>query len=100
MAPGERSSLKTAQRDDQVLLSREWRRLGHAATFVAVLTSPALFLILHNRDGSIRRIYQTTGVPESFVIDRDGVIVKKVIGAADWGAPVNENLIRRLLDAR
>jgi peroxiredoxin len=56
------------------------------------------FEILHNRDGSIRRIYQTTGVPESFVIDRDGVIVKKVIGAADWDAPVNETLIRRLLD--
>lgn len=58
------------------------------------------FPILHNQDGSIRQIYQTTGVPESFVIDRDGVIVKKVIGAADWDAPVNENLIRRLLDAR
>ena len=56
--------------------------------------------MLHNQDGSIRQIYQTTGVPESFVIDRDGVIVKKVIGAADWDAPVNENLIRRLLDAR
>jgi cytochrome c biogenesis protein CcmG, thiol:disulfide interchange protein DsbE len=58
------------------------------------------FPILHNQDGSIRQIYQTTGVPESFVIDRDGVIVKKVIGAADWDAPVNESLIRRLLDAR
>lgn len=58
------------------------------------------FEILHNRDGSIRRIYQTTGVPESFIIDRDGVIVKKVIGAADWEAPVNEALIHRLLDAR
>ena len=58
------------------------------------------FPVLHNQDGSIRQIYQTTGVPESFVIDRDGVIVKKVIGAADWNAPVNENLIRRLLDAR
>jgi len=58
------------------------------------------FPVLHNQDGSIRQIYQTTGVPESFVIDRDGVIVKKVIGAADWDAPVNENLIRRLLDAR
>jgi len=58
------------------------------------------FPVLHDQGGSIRQIYQTTGVPESFVIDRDGVIVKKVIGAADWDAPVNENLIRRLLDAR
>ena len=58
------------------------------------------FEILHDRSGQIRRSYQTTGVPESFVIDRDGVIVKKIIGAADWDSPVNETLIRRLLDAR
>ena len=58
------------------------------------------FEILHDQDGTIRGIYQTTGVPESFVIDRDGVIVKKIIGAADWDAPVNEALIRQLLNAR
>ncbi|HXM37231.1 MAG TPA: TlpA disulfide reductase family protein [Gemmatimonadales bacterium] len=58
------------------------------------------FEILHDQDGTIRRIYQTTGVPESFVLDRDGVIVKKIIGAADWDAPVNEALIRQLLNAR
>ena len=49
---------------------------------------------------SIQRLYQTTGVPESFVIDRDGVIIKKVIGPAEWDGPVNETLIRRLIDAR
>lgn len=58
------------------------------------------FEILHDQSGAIRQIYQTTGVPESFVIDRDGVIVKKVIGAADWEAPENEQLIRRLLSGR
>lgn len=58
------------------------------------------FEILHDQSGAIREIYQTTGVPESFVIDRDGVIVKKVIGAADWEAPENEQLIRRLLSGQ
>ena len=58
------------------------------------------FDILHDQTGAIQGIYQTTGVPESFVIDRDGVIVKKVIGAVEWDGPVNEALIRRLLDAR
>ena len=58
------------------------------------------FDILHDPSGAIRNNYQTTGVPESFVIDREGVIVKKVIGAAEWDGPVNEALIRRLLDAR
>ena len=58
------------------------------------------FDILHDPSGAIRSSYQTTGVPESFVIDRDGTIVKKVIGAAEWDGPVNEAIIRRLLDAR
>src|SRR2546430_893986 len=58
------------------------------------------FDILQDKSGSIQHIYQTTGVPESFVIDRDGVIIKKVIGAAEWDGPVNELLIRKLIDAR
>ncbi len=55
------------------------------------------FPILHNPSGDIQLTYQTTGVPESFVIGRDGVIYKKVAGATKWDAPVNEELIRRLL---
>lgn len=58
------------------------------------------FDMLHDPTTDIERVYQTTGVPESFVIDREGVIVKKVIGAAEWDGPVTEALVRRLLDAR
>jgi thiol-disulfide isomerase/thioredoxin len=58
------------------------------------------FDVLHDQTADIQRIYQTTGVPESFVIDRNGVIIKKVIGAAEWDGPVTETLLRRLLDAR
>ena len=55
------------------------------------------FPILQNPSGDIQQIYQTTGVPESFVIGRDGVIYKKVAGETDWAAPENVELIRRLL---
>jgi cytochrome c biogenesis protein CcmG/thiol:disulfide interchange protein DsbE len=58
------------------------------------------FDILQDPTRRIERRYRTTGVPESFVIDRHGVIVKKVIGAVSWDSPVNENLIRRLIDER
>jgi peroxiredoxin len=58
------------------------------------------FDILHDPNGMIRTAYQTVAVPESFLIDRDGAILKKVIGATEWDGPVNEQLIRRLLDAR
>lgn len=55
------------------------------------------FESLHDQSGEIERIYQTTGVPESFVIDREGVIVKKVIGAAEWDHPTQVALMRRLM---
>lgn len=58
------------------------------------------FDILHDPTGEIQHIYQTTGVPESWVIDRNGIIVKKVVGATEWDSPTNTALVRMLLDAR
>jgi peroxiredoxin len=55
------------------------------------------FQILHDPSGRIERTYQTTGVPESFVIDREGIIVKKVIGPVEWDDAPQVNLLRRLL---
>ena len=55
------------------------------------------FAIWHDPSGRVERLYQTTGVPESFVIDRHGVIVKKIIGATEWDHPAQQTLIRRLL---
>jgi peroxiredoxin len=57
------------------------------------------FDLLQDRSGLIQRTYQTTGVPESFLLDRDGVIVKRIIGAHDWGSPVNRRLVERLVAA-
>lgn len=56
------------------------------------------FDILQDRSGRIQQAYQTTGVPESFLLDRDGVIVKRIIGAHDWSSQVNRDLVSRLLD--
>ena len=55
------------------------------------------FTILHDPTGKIQEIYQTTGVPESFVVGRDGVILKKVAGPTEWDAPAHVEFIRRLL---
>jgi len=57
------------------------------------------FPILHDAQGSIEQIYQATGVPETFVIGRDGIIYKKVAGPTNWDAAVNRELVRRLLDS-
>ena len=97
-------------------MERLYRRLGQSGDFKVVAVSideegdsvvtafarelGLTFDILHDRTGAIKRTYQATGVPESWVINRDGVIIKKVIGASEWDGPVNETLIRRLIDDR
>lgn len=55
------------------------------------------FDILQDRSGAIQQAYQTTGVPESFLLDRDGRIIKRVIGQHDWASAANRNLIERYL---
>jgi peroxiredoxin len=45
------------------------------------------FTALTDTEGTIKSLYQTTGVPESFIIDREGIIVEKVIGPRDWATP-------------
>lgn len=55
------------------------------------------FEILHEGSGTIERDYQTSGVPETFLIGKDGVIRKRVIGAAEWNSDGNVRLIRGLL---
>ncbi len=55
------------------------------------------FPILHNPSGDIQLLYQTTGVPESFLIGKDGLIYKKVAGPTAWDSTENEELVRRLL---
>jgi cytochrome c biogenesis protein CcmG, thiol:disulfide interchange protein DsbE len=56
------------------------------------------FDLLQDRSNSVVQIYQTTGVPESFLLNREGIIVKRIIGPHDWNSPVNRRLIERLLE--
>jgi cytochrome c biogenesis protein CcmG/thiol:disulfide interchange protein DsbE len=55
------------------------------------------FQILHDKSMHIQQVYQTTGVPESFLLDRQGLIVKKVIGEHPWSSPSNQRLVADLL---
>ena len=55
------------------------------------------FDLLHDQSGRIQLLYQTTGVPESFLLDKNGIVVKRVIGWHDWSAPANRGLVERLL---
>ena len=55
------------------------------------------FPALTDTQGTTKNLYQTTGVPESFIIDKDGIIVEKVIGPREWASPGAINYFRTLI---
>jgi len=55
------------------------------------------FEILHDPIGRILRTYQMIGVPETFLIDRSGVIRKKAF-ATNWYSDEHRALVASLLD--
>jgi peroxiredoxin len=55
------------------------------------------FDILHDRSGQVELDYQATGLPETVILDRDGIIVHKAIGPVEWDDPVQTARFKRLL---
>jgi peroxiredoxin len=72
---------------------------GHPGGNIAEFASERglTFDIWHDPEGRIQSTYRTTGVPESFLIDRDGTIIKKQIGGTEWDSPEMIDLVRRQL---
>ena len=54
------------------------------------------FPILLDQEGKASRLYNTTGVPETFIIDKNGVIISKVIGYRNWSDPEVVGALRKL----
>ncbi len=48
---------------------------------------PHSFPVLFDTDGVVQERYGVYKFPETFVLDKDGIIVEKVVGAIDWTAP-------------
>ena len=57
------------------------------------LSFPALL----NPEGTIQRLYGTTGIPESFIINKEGIVEQKIIGPRDWATPEAIRFFRNLI---
>jgi peroxiredoxin len=55
------------------------------------------FPALMDSGGTIKTLYQTTGVPESFIVNQEGILINKIIGPRDWAAPEIIGFFRDLL---
>jgi cytochrome c biogenesis protein CcmG, thiol:disulfide interchange protein DsbE len=55
------------------------------------------FTVLHDPSGGVQSVYQSSGLPTTYLIDREGRIRKKVLGAAEWDQPRFADAVRALL---
>ena len=53
--------------------------------------------VLIDREGKSAKAYGVTGVPETYIVDKRGVLRQKVIGPADWNSSQADSLISNLL---
>lgn len=57
------------------------------------LTFPALM----DTEGAMKASYGITGVPETYIVDKNGEIVMKFLGPADWATPDALRYFRTLI---
>ncbi len=55
------------------------------------------FDVLHDQTELFRAVYRYVGVPETYIIDRSGVIRRKMISDHDWNSAENRRFIESLL---
>ena len=55
------------------------------------------FPVLLDAKSQVERLYGTTGVPESFIVDKQGRLVEKVVGPRDWSSPQVLAMFERLM---
>ena len=55
------------------------------------------FPALLDTGATIQRLYGTTGIPETFIINREGIIEQKIIGSRDWATPEAIRFFKNLI---
>jgi peroxiredoxin len=55
------------------------------------------FPILLDGEKKAKKAYQARAVPTAFILDRNGIIVDKVVGTYQWSSPASEQFIEKLL---
>ena len=56
--------------------------------------------VLLDPQASVSRSYGTFKLPETYIVDRQGVVAYKAIGSREWTVPVNVNIVRSVMNKR
>ncbi len=91
---------KNFERDDLVVLAVSIDRVTTKKDIPPFVKSMNLtFPVLVDSWGQTDKRYKLTGVPETYIIDREGVLREKIIGPKDWTVLDNLKVLTGLLKA-
>ena len=91
------TSLKS---DDFALLAVSQDEDGRRAVEPFVAKMKLSFPVFLDPEHEVGDRYGVWGYPETFVIDRNGRVVERVIGPRDWATPESVGALRALIAAR
>ena len=84
--------------EDLVVLAVSQDENGAEAVRPFVAELGLTFPVLLDPEGRVSTRYGVTGYPETFIIDRDGHVVKHTIGPAEWQSARMVDYFRELLE--
>ncbi len=84
--------------DDFEILAISIDALGAKAIIPYMKDMGLTFPALQNLNGDIQKLYGTTGVPESFLVDKQGNIAMLEVGAGDWREPRKQAFVKSLME--
>jgi peroxiredoxin len=85
---------------DFVMLAVSQDAKGKSAVVPYVEKNGYHFKILLDPENKVGESYSVSGVPETFIIDRNGRIVAHHMGAFDWSRPDVKEALQQLLSAK
>jgi len=83
--------------DDFELLAISLDRRGASVVGPFVRDYKLTFPILLDSKGKVGNIYGVRGIPVAVIIDKEGLIVEKVVGSRDWSGPDSMEKFQKLI---
>jgi len=97
--PSINSLYDKVQNSDFVIISVSIDQMGTEELKKFVVSNNLKFTVLHDPKSEVSAgKYGITGVPETFLIDRNGIIVKRYIGPRNWNEPEFIDYLNKLLN--
>lgn len=54
--------------------------------------------ILNDRSNAVGPRYGITGIPETFIIGKEGILLDKFIGPDEWDSPANTEMMMKYIN--